>query len=231
MNRLTFEPAPPALHDGLPAGVLLLMAGSWHDAAGHSPGEHCGYHLEHRPTAEPARSTLEVLREPGVAAATAYQPGAGRLAWLALRFAVDLGDYRLAHAIPVVPCMTSAARPAPVPTGTVRIPHLAGVADPPGQVTDCVIWEIMTAGDAVAWLGQPLPDQAWFEGSLPELLALRKRLREHALPEERNCATLTALLTGRRYLSIRFAYQNPALIAGAFAAIEGDRSPTHVLDD
>ena len=231
MNRLTFEPAPPALHDGLPAGVLLLMAGSWHDAAGHSLGEHCGYQLEHRPTTGPARSTLEVLREPGVAAATAYQPGGGRAAWLALRFAVHLGDYRLAHAIPVVPCMTSAARPAPVPTGTVRIPHLAGVADPPGQITDCVIWEIMTAGDAVAWLGQPLPDQAWFEGSLPELLALRKRLREHALPEERNCATLTALLTGRRYLSIRFAYQNPALIAGAFAAIEGERKSKHVLDD
>jgi hypothetical protein len=231
MNTLSFEPAPPALHDGLPAGVLLLMAGSWHDAAGHSPGEHRSYHLEHRPTAEPTRSTLEVLREPGVAAATAYQPGGGRPAWLALRFAVHLGDYRLAHAIPVVPCMTSAARPAPVPTGTVRIPHLASVADPPGQVTDCVIWEIMTAGDAVAWLGKPLPDQAWFEGSLPELLALRKRLREHALPDERHCATLTALLTGRRYLSIRFAYQNPALIAGASAAIEGNRNPTHVLDD
>ncbi len=126
--------------------------------------------------------------------------------------------------------MTSAARPAPVPTGTVRIPHLAGVPDPPGQVTDCVIWEIMTTGDAVAWLGQPLPDQAWFEGSLLELLALRKRLREHALPDEPHCARLTALI-GRCYLSIRFAYQNPALIAGAFAAIEGERNSKHVLDD
>ncbi len=230
MNTLTLEPAPPALDGGLPAGVLLLMAGSCHDAVGHSFGEHCGYHLEHRPTAEPTRSTLEVLREPGVAAATAYQPGAERPAWLALRFAVHLGDYRLAHAIPVVPCMTSAARPAPVPTGTVRIPHLAGVPDPPGQVTDCVIWEIMTTGDAVAWLGQPLPDQAWFEGSLLELLALRKRLREHALPDEPHCARLTALI-GRCYLSIRFAYQNPALIAGAFAAIEGERNSKHVLDD
>lgn len=61
--------------------------------------------------------------------------------------------------------------------------------------------------------------------------SLRKRLREHALPDERNCATLTALLTGRRYLSIRFAYQNPALIAGAFAAIEGERNSKHALDD
>src|ERR1022692_2904657 len=105
------------------------------------------------------------------------------------------------------------------PTSCRRSPTISG------------IWGIMTPGHALGWLGQPLPDQAWFEDSLPQLLALRKRLREDALPDERCCATLTALLTGRRYLSIRFAYQNPALIAGAFAAIEGERNSKHALDD
>jgi hypothetical protein len=96
---------------------------------------------------------------------------------------------------------------------------LVEVMAPQDQVTDHVIWEFMAARDAITWLGRPLPDQAWFESHLPALLTMRKLLREGRLPKHPACTVLTTRLVGR-YLSIRFAYQNPALIAEVTAIIE-----------
>lgn len=76
----------------------------------------------------------------------------------------------------------------------------------------------MTGSDATAWLGQPLPGQVWFEGHLPSLLTFRRQHRDGTLPGDPRCTRLTAALAGR-YLSIRFAYQNPALIADATASV------------
>ncbi len=78
----------------------------------------------------------------------------------------------------------------------------------------------MTTRDAIAWLGQQLPGQSWFEDHLPELLTLRRQLRDGTLPGDPRCARLTAALAGR-YLSIRFAYQNPTLIADVISSVQG----------
>jgi hypothetical protein len=213
MTILRPSPVPATLH-GLPAGILLLAG---RRADGTVIGEHQGLHVGHLAAPDPCRTGLSLLSEPGLAAATAFTPGNERQAWLALEFAIHLAGYRREHAIRPVPCLTSPARPDPVPDGAVRIPHLAEVADPHGQVADLVIWELMTGRDATAWLGQPpLPCQAWFEDHLPALLSLRRQIRDGTLPDDPRSSRLTAALAGR-YLSIRFAYQHPALIADATA--------------
>lgn len=215
MTSISPLPAPAALH-GLPAGVILL---SGRRIGGLVIGEHNGLQLEHLPAADPCQAGLNVLRETGVAAATVLTPGRGQETWTCLEFAVHLAGYRGAHVIPPVPCLTSPARPDPVPAGAVRIPHLAETASPDGQVTDLVIWELMTGSDATAWLGQPLPGQSWFEDHLPALLALRRQLRDGTLNHDPRYSRLTAALAGR-YLSIRFAYQNPSLVADATASVQ-----------
>lgn len=212
MTILRPSPVPATLH-GLPAGILLLAA---RRASGAVIGEHQGLQVEHLAAPDPCRIGLSLLSEPGLAAATVFIPGNERQAWLALEFAVHVAGYRREHAIPPVPCLTCPSRPDPVPDGAVRIPHLAEVDSPRGHVADLVIWELMGSSDAAAWLGQPLPGQAWFEGHLPAFFSLRRQIRDGTLPDAPRSSRLTAALAGR-YLSIRFAYQNPALIADATA--------------
>ena len=211
MTRLFPAPVPTELH-GLPAGVLLLADRRLYGAA---IGEHQGLQLQLLSAADPCPAGVTLLHEPGLAAATVCAPGNEPQSWLGLEFAVHLADYRRTHAIPPVPCLTATVRPDPVPDGAVRIPHLVEAAH--AQVTDLVIWELMSGCDAADWLGQQLPDQAWFEDRLPALLSLRRQIRDGTLPGDRRCSRLTAALA-ERYLSIRFAYQNPALIADAVAS-------------
>jgi hypothetical protein len=217
MNTLKPASAPATLR-GLPPGILLLGTTP---TGGRALGSFRGYHLEHLPTPDSYRQGLGILREPGIVAATADEKGQDHEAWAALLFALHLGDHRREHALPPVPCLTTPTRPDPVPTGTVRIPHLTEAVDHRGQGTDRVIWELMPACDVLAWLGCPLPDQAWFEDCLPALLRLRRRLREGTLPHDPACSQLASTLSGR-YLSIRFAYQHPALIATVTAVVESE---------
>lgn len=229
MTSLFPAPVPTELH-GLPAGVLLLADRRTRGAA---IGEHQGLQLQHLPAADPCQAGLGLLHEPGLAAATACTPGNETQSWLGLEFAVHLADYRRAHAIPPLPCLIAPVRPDPVPDEAVRIPHLAEVAYSPGQITDLVIWELMPGRDAAAWLGQPLPGQAWFKDRLPALLSLRRQLRDGTLPSAPWYSRLSTALAGR-YLSIRFAYQNPALIAEAVASActsEHGTTPARCPDD
>jgi hypothetical protein len=122
MNALRSAPVPLELR-GFPAGVLLLAG---RRIGGTAIGRHQGLQLWHLPAPDPYQAGLGLLREPGLAAATACGPGNEEEAWLGLEFAVHLAGYRRAHAIRPVPCLTAPARPAPVPDGAVRVPHLAG---------------------------------------------------------------------------------------------------------
>jgi hypothetical protein len=215
MNTLEPAPAPAALH-GLPPGILLLRNTP---VGGRALGHFRGYHLEHLPTPDPYRQGLDILREPEIVAVTADEQRQDHEAWAALLFALHLGDHRRERALPPVPCLTIPTRPDPVPAGTVRIPHLTEAVDQQGQGTDRVIWELMLSCDVSAWLGCPLPDQTWFEDRLLALLTLGRRLREGTLPDDPACSQLASTLSGQ-YLSIRFAYQNPALIAEVIAVTE-----------
>lgn len=227
MNIVTPAPAPAVLR-GLPAGILMLTTRPRRDRV---LVAHQGCWLEHRAAAGPAARALQVVQEAGIAAAATYAPGQEQQSWAALLFSAHLAGHRSARAIKPVPCLTSAARPEPVPGGIVRIPHLAGFASAGGRVSDRVIWELMTAADAMAWLGGPLPDQGWFEERLPSLLTLRKAFREGTLPDQPSCTLLRAKITGPGYLSIRHAYQNPALIADAIMATGSGQDPGEILED
>jgi hypothetical protein len=214
MSTLHLSPTPVALH-GLPPGVVLLTTAP---PASREDQQHRGHHLEHRPMLTACRRGLDILHEPGVAVAAVHEADNPDGTWLALEFALHLADFRRSHALQPVVCLTAANRPELLPDMATRLPHLAEVMDVEDRVTDHVVWELMTAHDATAWLGSPLPDQRWFENHLPALLTMYKLLREERLPHHPACAALMARLADR-YLSIRFAYQNRALIAEVLAII------------
>jgi hypothetical protein len=205
------RPAPvPAALGGWPAG---------HPLDGRIIGVHRGLHVVHLPGLDPCQAGLNLLRDPGVVAAALYPPDGEREGWLGLEFAAHLAGYRRTLAIPPAPCLTSLERPDPLPDRAVRVPHLATIEDPGNEIRDLVVWEVMTAHDALSWLGQPLPAQAWFEDHLPAVLGLRRQLRDGTLPATPGSSSLVAALAGR-YLSIRFAYQNPALIADVISSTQ-----------
>ncbi|MGH8903499.1 MAG: hypothetical protein ACRDYA_17965 [Egibacteraceae bacterium] len=208
----------PAPLGELPTGVLLLVErGSTMPECLHL-GAQLGHHLLHLPTADPAATALDTLREPGIAAAVAHDGGDGQGAWLALRFALHLAEHRGADPIPVAPCVTCTVRPGRLPGRTVRIPHLVGVAGPENNLVDRVVWEIMAEARANAWLGSRLPYQTWFEARLPQLVCLRARIRHGQMPGSDAGRQLEKLLEGR-YLSIRFAYRHASLIGNVLPAL------------
>ncbi len=67
----------------------------------------------------------------------------------------------------------------------------------------------MTRTEARNWLGIPLPDQAFVEAHLPDLLALRAAARTGQLPATPAGQRLAGLLRGRPLpLSIQLVYRH-----------------------
>ncbi|MFR9675824.1 hypothetical protein [Streptomyces sp. TR02-1] len=124
-------------------------------------------------------------------------------AGLALAVAEHLAQHRGPGAV-VGPCCL--APPAPLPTGTVRLPHL--VRSTATSQDHLPVWELLPAEAAQAWLGGPIRqrDLDFFEQHLEQLLGLKRRSSTDGGPEE-----LSRLLTGR-YLSIRFVLQHAELV-------------------
>jgi hypothetical protein len=199
----------------LPSGVFVLRATTPASDRNNVLGNWHGYHVIHIPSNDPVTAGLDAVQAGGVVAAAAHHGPAINQTMLALRFARHLSDCRASDPSPVRPCVTSASRPDGLPPIVVRIPHLIAVATLTG-VTDQVIWEMMAECHTVTWLGGALPDQAWYESHLPDLLQLRSQLRSRQILTTDVGQRLTDLLTGR-YLSIRFAYQHRELIDEVFA--------------
>ena len=122
-------------------------------------------------------------------------------------------------------CVTSPARPEPLPEGLVRLPHLVCVRR--GElVADTVVWQVASRQRVEAWLGGPLPDLGYFERNLAGLLELRAAARAGRLPATAAGMRLARLLDGRG-LSIGLVYQRPGLfrvlLSGRVdAAVDGD---------
>jgi hypothetical protein len=155
-----------------------------------------------------ATAAMAATRMAGTVAVALHTGDTTDGTFLALTFAVHLHTRRGHDPRPVRPCATTAVTPQLV-GGVVRLPHLT-VIERDSTLTDTVIWEVMEARRAHDWLGADLPDQAFFEDHLPELLTLRRRIRAGTLPASPAGVELARLLTDR-YLSLRLVYQHPTL--------------------
>jgi hypothetical protein len=103
----------------------------------------------------------------------------------------------------------TAEDPPAVPDGALRLPHFVTV-NGPANTEDLVVWELMTAGTARRWLGEPLPDPSFVEQHLTDVLQLRAAVRARRLPHTPPGRRLAVLLQHRR-LSIRLIYQHHSL--------------------
>jgi len=214
----------------LPTGVLVLSNVPGLPAGSRDLGGHLGHHLSVLSEHAGITDALHALTLPTTAATAwhvdGHDPVDGSTPMLTLALALHLADHRRHDDHPVRPCLTSAIRPDPLPPDTVRIPHLVASAADHHHLRDHVVWEVMTRRRAHAWLGTELPDQAWYEARLPDLLRLRACLRT---PDVITTSTagrrLAESLTGQ-YLSIRFAYRHQKLISHAFTALPCPRPPT-----
>jgi hypothetical protein len=160
----------------------------------------------------PASQAMATVALPGVRAVV-LAPCAdnGPVVRLGLRWAVRLAAVRAGGRGPRR-CVTSAVPPVP-PPGVVRIPHLLTVPADTCPV-EAVVWELMPADQAPAWLSGPLPAQPqrrWFETRLGRLLGLRAAARAGGLPPTAAGDRLAGLLAGRE-LSIRLVYRRPLLL-------------------
>ncbi len=213
---------PPAA-DGLIAVLAATVPTSWADEVlarddrGNVVWAATGFQGERY-----GRATCE---RPGVhavsLAAAGEQPA--RVA-VALHLASHLGRVRCGGLTPARPYLTSPGQPA-TPDDLVRIPHLVTVrAAETTSTSDEVVWERTTRAAARQWLGGPLPDQAFVEAHLPDLLALRAAARAGQLPPTAAGQRLAALLHGRPLpLSIQLVYRRLDLFRVLLAS---DGEPT-----
>ncbi len=169
-----------------------------------------------------AEAGLQGAARSGTAAVVLHPGGEADPARLALVFALHLGALRCRDPHPVRPCVISVFPPYLPGRHLVRVPHLIAVR--PWwcrTIEDHALWEVMTADDARAWLGGPLPEQEkrlLIEQKLPGLLALRSHARAGRLPRSDAGRRVAELLT-RRYLSIRMVYQHLELFLDLLADV------------
>jgi hypothetical protein len=134
-------------------------------------------------------------------------------------FAVTFANYLFARRSALVqtaqpPYIISANQPR-TPERTVRIPHLTATLGESG-LEDAVMWEILPDGEAENWLQGPLPEQSTIEQHLPELIQLRRAVREQSIPDTPDHHELTRRLSAGRYISMLFVYQNVELFSTLF---------------
>lgn len=161
----------------------------------------------------------------GTAAVVLHTGGEADPARLALIFALHLGALRCRDPHPVRPCVTSVFPPHLPGSHLVRVPHLLAVRLWCRTIEDHALWEVMTADDARAWLGGPLPEQEkrlLIEQKLPGLLALRSHARAGRLPPSDAGRRVAELLT-RRYISIRMVYQHIDLFLDLLADVASEQ--------
>lgn len=129
---------------------------------------------------------------------------------MAARFVAHLISYREArNLIPgTVRAYTYSPQKRP---GFVAIPHLMTIIDANGRTSDHVVWETLAESRFASWLGaSKLPDLAWIEDRLADLLAFRARARCGLLGSTDDERALVAIIDSR-FLSIRAVCQNEAL--------------------
>ncbi|WP_061294106.1 hypothetical protein [Herbidospora cretacea] len=168
------------------------------------------WHEEHDPAAA-VRLALTSARRSWVEA-VAIAPTGTALArtGLALAFSKHLSTVRGRRSGEAA-CVTSPLPPTLPKPRLLRIPHLVTAAGPDGVWGDTVVWEVMTAERLGSWLdrGHPINLQK-VEACVPQLIALRRAVREGTLPDTPASRVLRELLR-TRYLSIRLVLQHQAL--------------------
>lgn len=129
---------------------------------------------------------------------------------LAFAFAEHLQQVRLIRRLNNEQLVVSSDK-LPLDGALVRIPHLIQIAAEASEIKDQVIWEYMTQHVAEKWLGNSLPDQTTFEQYLPNLLQIRRDMRDPIIRQSNQYRELVALLSSDRYVSILFVYQHHML--------------------
>jgi hypothetical protein len=168
---------------------------------------------------------LAAVRYGGTTAVVLHRGGQAEAARLPLEFARHLSQRRQDDPQPVRPCVTSATKPElESAAGLVRVPHLVGVHGAAGALVDSVIWEVLTAAQALQWLGGPLPGQEFFERHIPALLRLRSLARAGQLPAGGDGDRIRELLSGH-YMSIRMVYRHPALFSALVSSTTAGLDP------
>jgi adenosylhomocysteinase len=123
---------------------------------------------------------------------------------LAATFAQHLDLVRMRRSLPRVTCVCC---PGGVADGALPLPHLVAVGTGE-RIADAVIWEAFDPDCLSRWLaGAKADDVERLVGRLPQLLRLRRYLRENRPGDGGVCAELRALLA-HRYLSTRFALEH-----------------------
>jgi hypothetical protein len=134
---------------------------------------------------------------------------------LAVAFANYLRAARYQRPIAGSRYVTANYQPTP-PENAIRIPHLVACQDK-DMITDHVVWELLPHNEARGWGGGTLPDQAFIEDRLPDLLELRRTVREQALPDSPEHRELARRLEAGQYISTLFVHKNMSLFGELLA--------------
>ncbi|WP_062356240.1 hypothetical protein [Herbidospora yilanensis] len=168
------------------------------------------WHEEHDPAAAVRLALTSAQRSWVEAVAIAPTGTALAETGLALAFSKHLSTIRGRRSGEAA-CVTSPVPPPLPKTGLRRIPHLVTAAGPDGFWGDTVVWEVMTLERLSSWLERSHPiDLENVEAHVPQLIALRRAVREGTLPDTPASQVLRELLR-TRYLSIRLVLQHQAL--------------------
>ena len=163
------------------------------------PGTECRLLLDAE-TANLAAHALAIAMREEVRGVAVHPGGVTCRLGLVADFTLHLRDVRLRNGFGSVSPVTSSIPPI-LPDGEhVLIPHLLTI-DVDGEERDGTVWEVMTRGELAGWLDAPVPNLAFVEKHLDELLRLRSEVREGSLPDEEPYRELRRLLDRRLHVN------------------------------